>query len=72
MKLKRPCVLSEVGDKTPLRFGQKHQPRKMEGALSSLGMSRLTLRGTVFERRRAIRQFHAPGPARGKTEELWF
>ena len=23
MKLKRPCVLSEVGDKTPLRFGQK-------------------------------------------------
>lgn len=35
--------------------------KKMEGALSSLGMSCLTLRGTVFERRRAIRQFHAPG-----------
>eukprot|EP00435_Cladocopium_sp_Y103_P055072 s117_g18.t1 len=33
----------------------------MEGALSSLGMSCLTLRGSVFERRRAIRQFHAPG-----------
>ncbi|CAK9018575.1 unnamed protein product [Durusdinium trenchii] len=34
---------------------------KMKGALSSMGMSCLTLHGSVFERRRVIRQFHAEG-----------
>jgi len=35
--------------------------KKMEGALTSLGLSCLTMRGHIFERRRAISQFHNHG-----------
>ena len=42
-------------------FPEFSEPRKLEHALAELDLPCLTLKGTVFERRRVIRCFHAEG-----------
>ena len=46
------------------------EPRKMEHALAELALPCLTLKGTVFERRRVIRSFHSEGWL-GYDEAFW-
>eukprot|EP00931_Biecheleriopsis_adriatica_P100154 TRINITY_DN7521_c0_g1_i1.p1 TRINITY_DN7521_c0_g1~~TRINITY_DN7521_c0_g1_i1.p1 ORF type:complete len:2134 (+),score=575.57 TRINITY_DN7521_c0_g1_i1:94-6495(+) len=51
----------EPGAKTIIFVQFEVLLKKMQGALKDLGLPCLTLCGTVFERRRVIRQFHAAG-----------